>query len=169
MFFLSTEIRLVDRPDAISIFFGKSNRVDNNNHGRQFELALEKKWVTQKCYFRLTTTTIGVNVTDSWLLMNHHNLFPLSVRNRYTSSDDRKIPIKSYAGMLSGQLIQMAEDMESIEKLRKRTRNEIVIFGESESSAEEDEVDDEERDEQFATFNDGKSRVIKRLLRDVSL
>ena len=51
LFVIHTEIRNVDRPQVISNFFCDSNCVDSNYHARQFELALEKKWVTHDCFF----------------------------------------------------------------------------------------------------------------------
>ena len=49
----------VTRPMMVVTFFGKSNEIDSWNHLCQFELALEKKWVTQDGYFRLYTTMMG--------------------------------------------------------------------------------------------------------------
>ena len=46
-------IRHVARPDIISNYFKFSNVVDVHNQARQYELALETKWVTQDPYFRL--------------------------------------------------------------------------------------------------------------------
>ena len=52
-FYFFSEVRLVDRPDAVSKFFRDSNIVDKHNQSRQFDLALEKKWVTNNPYFCL--------------------------------------------------------------------------------------------------------------------
>lgn len=123
-----TEIRQVDRPEVISLFFQHSNSVDRNNHDRQFELALEKKWITQDCYFRLTTTMYGLGVTDSKYLMCLHNLFPLSLRKRYADNggDARSIPLKTYAGTLSAQLLKRAEIEDEKERMsRKRMHSQL--------------------------------------------
>ena len=45
--------RHVARPHVISQFFRYSNCVDVHNQARQFELALERSWVTHEAYFRL--------------------------------------------------------------------------------------------------------------------
>ena len=37
-----------------------------HNQVRQLDIALEKKWVTPFPYFRLYTTQLGMNLTDSW-------------------------------------------------------------------------------------------------------
>ena len=58
-------VRHVDRPEIISNFFTYSNCVDVHNQVRQFDLALEKKWVTQNGYIRLFTTLVGIDVTDA--------------------------------------------------------------------------------------------------------
>ena len=64
----------VDRPDVVSRFFQESNCVDKHNQVRQFELALEKKWITDDAYFRLFTTLVGINVVDTWKLASRHRL-----------------------------------------------------------------------------------------------
>ena len=43
-----------------------SNVVDAHNQARQFQLRLEKRWVTRDCWFRLDSTFIGITVTDAW-------------------------------------------------------------------------------------------------------
>ena len=125
---MDIEIRNVDRPEVISLFFRHSNSVYRNNHDRQFELALEKKWVTQDCYFRLTTTLYGLSVTDSKYLMTLHNLFPLSVRKRCADAggDAWSIPLKSYAGTLAAQLLKRAELEEEMERsVNKRLHSQL--------------------------------------------
>jgi len=165
------EIRLVERPQVISDFFYDSNSIDNNNHGRQYELALEKKWVTQKCYFRLTTTMIGLNVTDTWMLMHHHDLYPLHVKNRYTNSEQKKVPMKPFAGMLSGQLLYMAEELENAERVRlarlkRRTQIENE-FSNSDSEMNTEDEDghgnalDDEMNNKYAMYDDGRGKVVK--------
>ena len=61
----------MDRPDVVSKFFRDSNIVDKHNQSRQFDLALEKKWVTTNPFFCLITTIIGIAVTDTWLIACH--------------------------------------------------------------------------------------------------
>ena len=58
--------RHVLRPHVIATFFKHSNVVDVHNQGRQFDLALEKKWLTMNPYFRLYTTKVGMIVTNVW-------------------------------------------------------------------------------------------------------
>jgi len=58
--------RSVSRPAIISEYFRHSNVVDKHNQQRQFELQLEKCWLTQNCWFRLITTFIGITVVDCW-------------------------------------------------------------------------------------------------------
>ena len=67
-------VRWVDRPDVISKYFAGSNAVDKHNHVRQFELGLEKCWITHNPYFRLFTTLLGINVVDCWKLSSYHGL-----------------------------------------------------------------------------------------------
>lgn len=58
--------RAVTRPSILSNYFGRSNVIDKHNQVRQFELALEKYWVTRSGWFRIATTVIGITVTDMW-------------------------------------------------------------------------------------------------------
>jgi Transposase IS4 len=58
--------RDVKRPSIVSFFFLHSNSIDRHNHARQFELRLEKFWVTANGYFRIFTTIAGINATDAW-------------------------------------------------------------------------------------------------------
>ena len=62
-------IRHISRPQVLSLYFTASNKVDLHNQARQYELSLEKKWVTTNPYFRLYTTLVGMNVTDAWKCM----------------------------------------------------------------------------------------------------
>lgn len=63
--------RQVPRPQLVAQFFHDSNVIDAHNHARQFELALEKHWVTHDAWFRLDTTFIGLTVTDAWKLFKY--------------------------------------------------------------------------------------------------
>jgi hypothetical protein len=58
--------RNVQRPDVISKYFNDSNVIDSHNQVRQYELALEKRWIVENCWFRVDTTLIGMTVTDCW-------------------------------------------------------------------------------------------------------
>ena len=50
-------------------YFNACNAIDNHNMMRQSDLVLEKYWVTQSGYFRLTTTVaLGMSVIDGKLL-----------------------------------------------------------------------------------------------------
>lgn len=68
----NTMTRDVNRPHCISDFFAAANIIDSHNQGRQFELALEKHWITQDCWFRLDTTFIGMVVVDCWKALRYH-------------------------------------------------------------------------------------------------
>jgi hypothetical protein len=98
--------RYVDRPEVVSKFFASSNVIDTHNQLRQDLLQLEKTWLTKNPFFRLSTTLIGINVTDTFLLANHHKVI-----NIYSdpTSGKRKISIRRFAGILSHQLIKQAK------------------------------------------------------------
>ena len=95
--------RLVDRPDLISKFFATSNTIDTHNQLRQFNLALEKKWLTKNPYFRLSTTLLGINVVDTYHLSSWHGVI------NYSRKDDKKLSVCTFAGILSYQLIHQRE------------------------------------------------------------
>jgi hypothetical protein len=61
----------VQRPDVISRYFNDSNVIDSHNQSRQFELALEKRWITNCGWFRVVTTLLGMTVTDCWRAYKH--------------------------------------------------------------------------------------------------
>ena len=49
--------------------FSACNAIDNHNRMSQSDVALEKYWVTQSVYFRLTTTVeLGIGITNGKLL-----------------------------------------------------------------------------------------------------
>jgi hypothetical protein len=68
-------INFVSHPDVSSKYFQQSNIIDKYNQARQFELHLEKFWVTHDPYFWLHTTLLGMNVTDYCNLAHYHGLF----------------------------------------------------------------------------------------------
>ena len=64
------------RPDLHPHFLGRHfnacTAIDNHNRMCQFELSLDKSWVTQSGYFRLATTVVLVmGITDGDLLFFH--------------------------------------------------------------------------------------------------
>jgi hypothetical protein len=63
--------RNVPRPDVISKYFNDSNVIDSHNQARQYELALEKRWITHNGWMRIATTVIGITVTDAWRAFKH--------------------------------------------------------------------------------------------------
>jgi hypothetical protein len=69
---MNTLIRDVARPEIIAKYFGFSNAIDVHNQSRQFDLALEKHWITHSGWFRLVTTLFGMSVTDCWKAYKHH-------------------------------------------------------------------------------------------------
>ena len=77
--------RAISRPQVISDFFNGSNVIDVHNHLRQFELGLEKLWLTQNCWFRVDTTIMGMTAIDLMLALQHglsvsHSLKSIDVR-----------------------------------------------------------------------------------------
>ena len=53
-------------------YFNACNSIDNHNRVRQYDLLLEKYWLTWSGYFRLATTVaLGMGITDGKLLYCH--------------------------------------------------------------------------------------------------
>ena len=115
-------VRLVERPDIISNFFGDSNTIDKHNQARQFDLALEKTWLTQDPYFRLATTLIGINVVDTWKLADYHKLL-----NAPGTREDAKMSIKRFAGILCHQLVTNTSAFTSTSSRQSRMLSEISM------------------------------------------
>ena len=59
---------------CISLFFKYSNKVDFHNQSYQFDLALEKKWVTINPYLWLFTTEVGSTIIGVWKFKNNHKI-----------------------------------------------------------------------------------------------
>jgi hypothetical protein len=83
--------RSVPRPDVVSRYFNDSNVADSHNQSRQFELALEKRWVTHACWFWLATTLIGMTVTDCW------RAYKFAMPNK----NSKEITIKEFADRMA--------------------------------------------------------------------
>ena len=56
----------------IGRYFNACNAIDNHNRMLQYDIELEKYWVTQSVYFILATTVaLGMGITDGKLLYCH--------------------------------------------------------------------------------------------------
>jgi hypothetical protein len=93
---------MVDRPDVIPKFFTFYNVIDKHNQAHQFELHLEKCWVTLDPYIRLHTAILGMNVVDCWKVCNYYRLFN-GCKVNYYSNEKHIMPIQKFAYVLSFQ------------------------------------------------------------------
>ena len=89
-------VRKVPRPYLASLYFENNNCIDKHNHARQYELAVEKAWVTQDGYFRIFSTILGMCVTDAWKAYKHH------LPNK---AKDKTVTVKKYANILALSLL----------------------------------------------------------------
>ena len=72
-------------PPMIGRYFNACNKIKNKNRMGQFDLALDKYWLTHSDYFRLTTTLVlGMGTADEKTLFWH------GVKEQ---SRDKKIPM----------------------------------------------------------------------------
>ena len=62
----NTMSRDIFRPEIVSKYFTKSNKLDVHNQSRQGDLHLEKNWVTNDGFFRIATTLFALTITDAW-------------------------------------------------------------------------------------------------------
>jgi hypothetical protein len=91
--------RNVLRPDVISNYFNDSNVIDSHNQARQYELALEKRWIVENGYFRVDTTLLGMTVTDCWRAYKH--AMPDKKKHK-------ELPIKEFADRMAYDCIYNA-------------------------------------------------------------
>jgi hypothetical protein len=68
---------------------------------RQYQLALEKKWVTQDCWFRIFSTLFGMTVTDAWRALKY------SVPQ---NSPHKHMTIRDFVDILAGDILKMELD-----------------------------------------------------------
>ena len=61
-------IRYIGRPKIVLTYFDNINCVGAHNQCHQGLLGIERCWTTQNRYFRIFTTLIGMEVTDTWYL-----------------------------------------------------------------------------------------------------
>jgi hypothetical protein len=87
----NTNSRDIPRPEVCSKYFNFSNSIDVHNQSRQFDLKLEKHWLTNNGYFRIITTLFGMMVTDAWNAYRYH----LDYRHRH-----KNIPIAKFPSIL---------------------------------------------------------------------
>ena len=132
--------RPVNRPQVISNYFKRSNAIDSHNHVCQFELKLEKYWVTANCWFRIFTTILGMPVTDCWKGLNYGT----------RTSNSTKSSICEFADMLAYELLynsytnSMNESY--ISPLRRSPRKRRIEAEKEDDKDMDDESMEESRD-----------------------
>ncbi len=97
----------------ISKSFASFNVIDMNNHLRQDLLQLEKKWLTRNPFFCLATYSMGINVTNMYLLADYHKVINLSndplLRQNFL--------IHRFVGIFALQLIKIQIDWDQQEPI----------------------------------------------------
>jgi hypothetical protein len=88
----NTCVRKVFRPDIIAKYFKDCNVIDVHNQNRQFNLKLEKHWLTKCGFFRIATTLFGMTVTDACCAYKYH------LNHRHKHKD---IGVVQFASMLA--------------------------------------------------------------------
>ena len=62
-------------PDCMSNYFKYSNKINLHNQEKQFELVLEKKWVTTNLYFFVYTSKVDISLVDYWKIYQTRHIF----------------------------------------------------------------------------------------------
>ena len=93
------------RPTIIDVYYSIAKTIDIHNHLRQGTLKLEEKWITSNGVNRVHTTLIAINVTDTLITADNHNLLgPLK-----TAGINKQIcSISTFAGVLAQQLLSLS-------------------------------------------------------------
>ena len=118
-------VRYVDRPMMVALIFTYLNVIDVWNQLRQFDLGLEKKWVTTCGYFRILTTFYGFTVAEVY------KLYPLVIGKRGPSR------IADLVDELSGEMLTEAEELEKEKQRTTRSGSvrtevvEVVVAGDT--------------------------------------
>jgi len=73
-----------------------SNLVDVHNEIHQHFLALEEKWVTTNCWFRVFTSLVGITLTDCFLA------YKLELHDDHK---DKHIAMKEFADIAAHQMV----------------------------------------------------------------
>ena len=107
-------VRHVGRPCVINTFFSYCSIIDNWNQMRQFELALEKKWVTQDGYFRLYTTFLGFDMAEVYKVMP--NVVGETPRNILELADEVVV-----------EMLEEAEELEKQSNQQEPAPDEIIL------------------------------------------
>ena len=61
----------VPRPKIVELIHDRLNTIDVANHHRQSTYALEEAWKTKFWGQRIMATTLGIAMTNAWLLYTH--------------------------------------------------------------------------------------------------
>ena len=101
----------VEQPKMVALIFGFLNVIDVWNQLRQFDLGLEKKWVTTCGYFRILTTFYGFTVAEVY------KLYPLVIGKRGPSQ------ITELADELSGEMLAVAKELKKEKERTTRSGN----------------------------------------------
>ena len=95
----------IPRPQVASLYFEGNNVIDVHNQRRQGTLALEKKWQTQDCWFRLFTTLVGMCTIDALMMFKYYK--PIIEKGRTKTL--------TFAAVLAKQLLDNRWDCEGEE------------------------------------------------------
>ena len=113
---------LVARPKVICLFFLYCALIDNWNQVWKFELAMEKKWVTQCGYFRLFTSFLGFTVADVYKVLP------------FVTGETPK-NILELVDNMTMEMIEQSEGLESKKTATNKATSEVITCTTQEESS----------------------------------
>jgi len=123
---------LVEYSNIIFKFFHESNVINKRNQSRQFDLALEKTWLTQDPFFHSSTTIVVMIVVNTWKLDDWHKKL-----NPPNSREDTKMSIQKFADALCYQFVTSTSLLASFLLLQWRLLAEILLPSQSSNSTQD--------------------------------
>ena len=97
-----TNFQTIDRPEIVHFLYEYLPLIDEHNKQRQSLLALEKRWLTKDCWFRLITTVVGMSVVDMHRCYRYHQL---KIKNKKHEEVDL-VKIYKFTDLICGGMKQ---------------------------------------------------------------
>ena len=96
----NTSFKEVLRPNMLHFLYEYLPLIDEHNKQQQSLWALEKRWLTKNCWFRLVTTIVGMSVVD----MHRYYRYDRIKNKGIPQSDIDPIRVLKFTDLLCGQL-----------------------------------------------------------------
>jgi len=114
----NTTFKLIPRPEIVHFLYEYCPLIDEHNKARQSLLALEKRWLTKNCWYRLMCTVVGMCVVDMYRLYRYHEI---KIRGNDQATVD-SLRIIKFTDMICGNL-----RMWQYKQRKRETHKDIVL------------------------------------------